>query len=137
MPPAARSLDPLECGMHPVPDSPVSGAVMPRVPTVNIGFLPAARLGDKILCIEGSQGTILRGEPTVRIEGQPAARMGDPIGHLQDPVTHLGIPSGTIELGCPTVNIGSLTQVGALQLAARDGSAFCETCAEAAADEGS
>jgi uncharacterized Zn-binding protein involved in type VI secretion len=124
MPPAARSLDPVECSMHPIPDSPVSGAVMPRVPTVNIGFQPAARQGDKILCLEGSQGTIVRGEPTVRIEGQPAARMGDPIGHVPD------VPTGTIELGCPTVIIGSLSQVQALELASREGTAFCEVCAE-------
>lgn len=132
MPLAARSLDPLECTMHPIPDCPVSGVVEPRVPTVNIGYQPAAREGDKVMCLEGAQGTILRGEPSVRIEGKPAARMGDPIGHLQDPVTGLGIPSGEIELGCPTVNIGSMAQVGALQLAAREGSIFCEECEKSA-----
>ena len=78
--------------------------------------MPAARQGDKILCLEGSQGTILLGDPTVRIEGQPAARMGDPVTHLRDPLTGLGIPCGEIELGFPTVNIGMSLQVGALTL---------------------
>lgn len=128
MPLAARSLDPLACTMHPIPDSPVSGMILPRLPTVNIGFQPAARQGDPVMCLEGAQGSILIGEPTVRIEGKPAARMGDPIGHLSDPITGLGVPSGEIELGCPTVNIGSMAQVGALQLAAREGSVFCEQC---------
>ena len=133
MPFAAQILDPLECGMHPIPDCPVSGAIMPRVGTVIIGFLPAARQGDKIMCLEGAQGTIVRGEPTVRIEGKPAARMGDPIGHMSDPITGLGVPTGEIELGFPTVNIGSMNQVGALQRAARDGSVFCEDCARSGA----
>jgi uncharacterized Zn-binding protein involved in type VI secretion len=136
MPMAARSLDPLECTMHPIPDSPTSGNIMIRVGTVNIGFQPAARQGDKTICLEGEQGTIVMGDPTVRIEGKPAARMGDPIGHLSDPVTGLGIPSGTIELGCPTVNIGISAQVGTLQLAAREGSVFCEDCERAGAKQG-
>jgi uncharacterized Zn-binding protein involved in type VI secretion len=123
MPLAARSLDPHVCSMHPIPDSPVSGVIAPRVPTVNIGFMPAAREGDPVMCVEGGKGTIIRGEPTVRIEGQPAARMGDPVGHQP------GVPTGTVELGFPTVNIGSLNQVDALRRAADGGVVFCEVCA--------
>jgi uncharacterized Zn-binding protein involved in type VI secretion len=121
MPLAARSLDPIACTEHPIPDSPVSGTIAPRVGTVNIGFMVAARQGDKVVCIEGGQGVILRGEPTVRIEGMPAARMTDPIAHQE-------IPTGTIELGFPTVNIGSMDQIDALRRAARVGSVFCEQC---------
>src|SRR5262249_38115463 len=116
-------------------DVPTSGMVEPRVgATVNIGFLPAARAGDKVRCvIGGAEGTILYGEPTVRIEGKPAARMTDRIGHLADPVTGVGIPSGNIEIGCPTVNIGMSMQASVLSSAARDGTPFCEEC-EAAKD---
>jgi uncharacterized Zn-binding protein involved in type VI secretion len=121
MPLAARSLDPIACTEHPIPDSPVSGTISPRVGTVNIGFMPAARQGDEVICLEGGQGVILRGEPTVRIEGRPAARMGDPIAHQE-------VPTGVVELGFPTVNIGSMAQVDALRRAARDGSTFCDEC---------
>jgi uncharacterized Zn-binding protein involved in type VI secretion len=131
MPPAARILDPLSCAMHVTPPSPVNGAVSPRtdMPTVNIGFLPAVRMGDKVKCVTGSDGTIVKGEPTVFIEGQPAARMGDPIGHQ-------GIPSGVIALGCVTVNIGMLPQVAALRMAAQQGTAFCEECERSAGEPG-
>jgi uncharacterized Zn-binding protein involved in type VI secretion len=121
MPLAARILDPIACIEHPIPDSPVSGTIAPRAGTVNIGFMVAARQGDKVLCLEGGQGVILLGDPTVRIEGQPAARMTDPIAHQE-------IPTGTIELGCPTVNIGTMAQVDALRQAALVGSVFCEQC---------
>jgi uncharacterized Zn-binding protein involved in type VI secretion len=112
--------------MHPIPDCPTSGTIMPRVGTVNIGFMVAAREGDKVVCLEGGQGAVLRGEPTVRIEGKPAARMGDPITHVRDPVTGLGVPCGEIEIGFPTVFIGSSPEVSGLLLAARDGAPFCD-----------
>jgi len=78
------------------------------------------------------EGTILTGEPTVLIGGAPAARMSDKIGHLADPITGVGIPSGTIEIGCPTVNIGSPLQAETLRRAAREGTPFCEECERAA-----
>lgn len=134
MPPAARSLDLHICSMHPIPLAPTSGIIEPRTgkPTVNIGHQPAARQGDKVRCVAGGMaGTILSGEPTVRIEGKPAARMTDRIGHLNDPITGLGVPSGMIEIGCPTVNIGSSTQAEALRAAAEEGTAFCEACERA------
>lgn len=132
MPFAARMVDPLECATHPVPDTPTSGMVEPRVGTVIIGFLVAAREGDATICYEGGSGTILRGEPTVRIEGKPAARMLDPITHKSDPVTHLGIPCGVIEIGCPTVSIGPMAQSQALLAGAREGTPFCAQCEERA-----
>jgi uncharacterized Zn-binding protein involved in type VI secretion len=119
--------------MHPVPDAPASGVIEPRLGTVRIGFMIAAREGDPILCATGgSGGVILRGEPTVRIEGKPAARMSDPVSHLKDPITHLGIPCGEVELGCPTVNIGSMAQAQALLAGAREGVPFCAKCEERA-----
>ena len=129
MPMAATTGDPLECLKHVIPDCPTAGVIMPRVGTVNIGFMPAAREGDKTLCVEGGEGVIILGEPTVRIEGHPAARMGDPMGHSQEQ------PSGVIQLGFPTVMIGSMAQVGALQRAAREGSILCEDCPKPAGDD--
>ncbi|MDO9708756.1 PAAR domain-containing protein [Paracraurococcus lichenis] len=72
----------------------VGGTIAMGLPTVLIGGLPAARMGDPALCV-GPPGTVLMGAPTVLIGGQPAARMGDPCGH-----------GGVIVSGWPTVLIG-------------------------------
>ncbi|AKM47296.1 type VI secretion protein [Edwardsiella sp. EA181011] len=73
----------------------VGGPVIgPGVPTVLIGGLPAAVLGDMLTCV-GPPDTIIKGSATVLIGGKPAARMGDSTAH-----------GGTITLGCPTVLIG-------------------------------
>lgn len=72
----------------------VGGIIAMGMPTVLIGGLPAARLGDPTLCV-GPPGAVLMGAPTVLIGGQPAARMGDPCGH-----------GGAIVFGWPTVLIG-------------------------------
>lgn len=66
----------------------------PGVPTVLIGKLPAAVIGDTCVCV-GPPDTIITGSATVMIGGKPAARMGDACAH-----------GGTIGLGCPTVLIG-------------------------------
>ncbi|AGH74430.1 type VI secretion system protein EvpJ [Edwardsiella piscicida C07-087] len=80
-------------GVPPVPH--VGGPVIgPGVPTVLIGGLPAAVLGDMLTCV-GPPDTIIKGSATVLIGGKPAARMGDSTAH-----------GGTITLGCPTVLIG-------------------------------
>lgn len=80
-------------GRPPVPH--VGGPVIgPGVPTVLIGGLPAAVLGDMLTCV-GPPDTIVKGSATVLIGGKPAARMGDSTAH-----------GGTITLGCPTVLIG-------------------------------
>src|SRR4051794_10078142 len=121
MPFAARVADPLECTMHLIPDVPASGVVKPRVGTVRIGFMIAAREGDPTVCVlGGATGATLRGEPAVPIGGRPAARMHDPISHLSDPVTHLGVPCGHLLLGFPTVNIGMLAQAQTLLAGARE-----------------
>ena len=126
--PAAMSGAPIVCDKHPVPPSPLgAGVIEPRVSgkLVRIGMMPAARMGDKVLCVTGGEEKILAGEPTVRIEGQPAARMTDPIGAGQ-------VPTGTILAGCPTVLIGSVAQAAPLRRAAENGTPFCEECEKAA-----
>lgn len=73
----------------------VGGPVLPPgCPTVLIGGLPAATLGDMLLCA-GGPDTIVLGSATVLINNKPAARMGDSTAH-----------GGTIVAGCPTVIIG-------------------------------
>lgn len=77
----------------PVPH--VGGPVLPPgSPTVLIGGLPAARVGDMATCT-GPPDSIILGSATVLIEGMPAARQGDMTAH-----------GGTIVMGCPTVIIG-------------------------------
>lgn len=98
MPPAARITDFHSCpmvtpGVPPVPH--VGGPIIgPGVPTVLIGGLPAAVLGDSLTCV-GPPDTVAMGSTTVLIGGKPAARMGDTCAH-----------GGAIVLGCPTVLIG-------------------------------
>jgi uncharacterized Zn-binding protein involved in type VI secretion len=93
--PAARITDlhtcPMVTGIVPHVGGPVIG---PGVPTVLIGKLPAAVMGDMCTCV-GPPDTILMGSATVMIGGKPAARLGDMTSH-----------GGLITLGCPTVLIG-------------------------------
>ena len=73
----------------------VGGPVMPPgEPTVMIGGMPAARVGDMCTCT-GPPDSIAAGSGTVLIGGMPAARMGDSTAH-----------GGTIVLGEFTVLIG-------------------------------
>lgn len=95
MPPAARITDMHTCPMFDGPKPHVGGPVLPAgSPTVLIGSLPAARVGDMCLCV-GPPDTIIQGSASVLIGGMPAARMGDATAH-----------GGFIVLGCPTVIIG-------------------------------
>ena len=93
--PAARLTDlhtcPMTTGVVPHVGGPITG---PGTPTVLIGGLPAARMGDTATCV-GPPDTILAGSPAVLIGNQPAARMGDATSH-----------GGVITLGCFTVLIG-------------------------------
>ena len=66
----------------------------PGSPTVVIGGLPAARVGDMAVCV-GTPDVIAQGSATVLIGGMPAARMGDMTAH-----------GGAIVAGLPTVIIG-------------------------------
>jgi uncharacterized Zn-binding protein involved in type VI secretion len=73
----------------------VGGPILPPgAPTVLIGGMPAARMGDMATCT-GPPDTIAIGSTTVMIGGKPAARMGDMTAH-----------GGNIVVGCFTVLIG-------------------------------
>jgi len=93
--PAARVGDMHTCPMVTGVVPHVGGPVMPPGdPTVLIGGMPAARVGDMVICV-GPPDTIILGSSTVMIGGMPAARMGDTTAH-----------GGVIVLGCFTVLIG-------------------------------
>ncbi|GAB4445372.1 MAG: PAAR domain-containing protein [Chloroflexi bacterium OHK40] len=95
MPPAARVSDMHTCPMSDGPKPHVGGPILPPgAPTVLIGGLPAARMGDMATCV-GPPDLIIRGSTTVLIGGKPAARMGDNTAH-----------GGVIVGGFPTVIIG-------------------------------
>ena len=95
MPFAARLTDMHTCPMFSGPIPHVGGPVLPPgAPTVLIGSMPAARVGDMLVCV-GPPDSIAMGSATVMIGGQPAARMGDMTAH-----------GGVIIAGCPTVIIG-------------------------------
>lgn len=95
MPSAARITDmhtcPMVTGVVPHVGGPVTG---PGVPTVLVGGLPAAVMGDIAVCV-GPPDTIVKGSATVMIGGRPAARQGDLTAH-----------GGVIVTGLPTVQIG-------------------------------
>ncbi|WMX14627.1 MULTISPECIES: PAAR domain-containing protein [unclassified Aureispira] len=94
-PPASRLTDmhvcPMVTGTVPHVGGPISG---PGCPTVMIGKLPAALVGDMCVCT-GPPDTIAMGSTTVLIGGMPAARLGDTCAH-----------GGSIVLGEFTVMIG-------------------------------
>lgn len=96
MPAAARVGDMHTCPMqNPGPVPHVGGPIMPPgEPTVMIGGMPAATVGNMCTCT-GPPDSIAMGSQTVFIGGKPAARMGDTTAH-----------GGQITLGCPTVLIG-------------------------------
>jgi uncharacterized Zn-binding protein involved in type VI secretion len=95
MPPAARVTDMHTCPMVTGVVPHVGGPILPPgEPTVLIGFLPAARVTDKCLCV-GPPDIIVKGSPTVWIGKRFAARVLD-----------LTVHGGVIVLGCPTVLIG-------------------------------
>jgi uncharacterized Zn-binding protein involved in type VI secretion len=102
--PAARIGDMHVCpmvtpGVPPIPHvgGPISG---PGVPTVLIGGMPAATMGDMCICV-GPPDTIVLGSTGVFIGGKPAARMGDQCAH-----------GGAITVGLPTVMIGEVSGGG-------------------------
>jgi uncharacterized Zn-binding protein involved in type VI secretion len=94
MPPAARITDMHTCPMFDGPKPHVGGPILPPgAPTVLIGGLPAARVGDMCTCV-GPPDTIVKGSFKVIIGGKPAARMGDMTAH-----------GGVIVAGYPLVMI--------------------------------
>ena len=72
----------------------VGGPVIQGSPNVTIGGLPAARVGDTLICV-GPPDKIKKGSSSVFINGKEAARMGDSTNH-----------GGVIVMGNPTVIIG-------------------------------
>ena len=95
MPPAARITDMHTCPMVTGIVPHVGGPVLPPgEPTVLIGGMPAARVGDMASCV-GPPDNIVMGSASVLIGGMPAARVGDLTAH-----------GGVIIAGCPTVLIG-------------------------------
>ncbi len=63
-------------------------------PTVLVGSMPAARVGDMAVCV-GPPDTIAMGSVTVMVGGMPAATLGSSTAH-----------GGSVVLGLPTVLIG-------------------------------
>jgi len=92
---AARVTDMHVCPMVSGVVPHVGGPILPPgEPSVLIGGIPAARVGDQCVCV-GPMDVIIQGSATVLIGGLPAARLGDATAH-----------GGIIVGGCPTVIIG-------------------------------
>jgi uncharacterized Zn-binding protein involved in type VI secretion len=94
--PMARLTDPQTCPMQtpagPVPVPHVGGVIAgPGCPTVLIANMPAATIGDSLVCV-GPPGAIAMGSPTVLVGNKPAARLGDSTAH-----------GGSLVMGAPTV----------------------------------
>jgi len=95
---AARLTDFHQCPMQnptvpPIPH--VGGPVVgPGAPTVLIGNLPGAVMGDACVCV-GPPDSIVKGSSSVMLTNKPSARVGDTTAH-----------GGSIMLGCFTVMIG-------------------------------
>src|SRR5947209_13022958 len=107
MPPAARVTDMHTCPMVTGVVPHVGGPILPPgCPTVLIGMMRAARVGDMLTCV-GPPDVIAKGSPTVLIGNMMAARLGDLTAH-----------GGTIVIGFPTVIIGEVGMGGAGSAAA-------------------
>ena len=96
--PAARVGDMHACPMvtpAPVPVPHVGGPLLPPgKPTVLIGSMPAATMGNMATCV-GPPDSVAKGSGSVLICSTPAARMGDSCAH-----------GGAIVVGFPQVLIG-------------------------------
>ena len=113
MPAAARITDMHTCPeVEPGPVPHVGGPTDTGEGTVLIGYMPAARVGDMLICV-GPPDTIEKGEPSVKIGYKDAARLGDPTSH-----------GGVLVEGCPTVIIGSSAQAETI----KTDKPFCEEC---------
>jgi uncharacterized Zn-binding protein involved in type VI secretion len=127
LPPAARITDMHTCPMVTGLVPHVGGSILPPgCPTVLIGNLPAARVGDMALCV-GPPDVIAMGSATVMIGNMPAARIGDLTAH-----------GGVIVAGFPTVMIGEMgmggavsAQAGTMKAAKLAGTAFTKTSCDA------
>jgi len=151
--PAARITDMHTCpmatpGVPPIPH--VGGPIVgPGAPTVLIGKIPAAVMGDMCTCV-GPPDTIILGSTGVFICGKPAARMGDQTAHggvivKGEPTVLIGEASGGgggAGLGGMPVNVlinvmqtmppkqkQQMAQVITMKQAAQNGTPFSEICA--------
>lgn len=89
----------------------VGGPIAQGCPSVLIGGMPAARVGDQAVCV-GPPDSIAQGEASVLIGGKPAARLGDKTAH-----------GGVIVMGLPSVLIGA-DPGQCLKSASRSGAVF-------------
>lgn len=121
MPEAARITDLHACPKVEPGGAPhVGGPIFAGSANVIIGYLPAARVGDRMVCFPvGPTDSIKAGARTVLINNRDAARRTDPGSHISGDV---------IAQGCPTVLIGDTPQSFAMRAAAGDGTPFCEEC---------
>ena len=93
--PLSRLTDMHVCPMVTGPVPHVGGPIVgPGAPTVLVGKMPAAVLGDSCVCV-GPPDSIVMGSTTVMVCKKPVAKMGSSTAH-----------GGTIVLGCPTVLVG-------------------------------
>lgn len=92
--PSARITDMHTCPMVSGTVPHVGGPIITGETTVLVCGPPAARIGDKAVCV-GPTDAIARGSSTVIIGGKPAARLGDNTVH-----------GGVVVMGAPTVLIG-------------------------------
>lgn len=93
--PAARLNDMHVCPMVTVLVPHVGGPIVgPGCPTVLIGGMPAACVGDIVTCA-GPPDAIVMGSFTVMFGGRPAAQLGSLTAH-----------GGTVVMGYPVVLIG-------------------------------
>lgn len=124
MPEAARISDMHTCSKNePGPIPHVGGPVFAGSANVLIGYLPAARVGDAMVCSPiGPADSIKAGAATVLINYCSAARRTDPGSHSSGDL---------IVQGCPTVLIGDTSQTLPMLDAAARGTTFCEECARA------
>lgn len=121
MPDAARISDSHVCPkVEPGPVPHVGGPIFSGSANVIIGFLPAARVDDSVICFPlGPSDRIESGSTSVLINHRAAARKTDPCVH---------IGGDMIVGGCPTVIIGDSPQSLTFRTAARRGTPFCEEC---------
>ena len=127
--PAARVGDMHTCPMVSGTVPHVGGPILPPcATTVTAGGIPAARVGDRAVCV-GPPDSIVMGSLGVFVEGKPFARLGDPTAH-----------GGVIVAGCPTVLVGDIGGGGAMSVqgltmsaAKKAGAAFTKTKCDGAA----
>jgi uncharacterized Zn-binding protein involved in type VI secretion len=151
--PAARATDMHTCPLFSGPVPHVGGPIASGMPTVLSGKLPQARVSDPLVCV-GPPDVIVKGSPTVMVGGLMAARMGDNTAH--GGVIVVGCPTVLIgdkssdggggggapgnaasNSGTGLLTSGPTLAVAAAQTqvlidAAREGTPFCERCAQAA-----